>query len=127
MEEGGGPGQDPDMLGDGAGLHAEEDQRAGACLGGRHLDHHAPRALGQHLAQAGLAPVPAVGRDRERLGADDLAPDAPRQPEAIAADTAQAGLIMIRRSEPGPRNGDDVLGISGVHSTDPSCPPSFVA
>jgi hypothetical protein len=29
VEEGAGTGQDPDMLGDGAGLHAEQDQRAG--------------------------------------------------------------------------------------------------
>ncbi len=127
VEEGVGTGQDPDMLGDGAGLHAEEDQRAGTGLGGRHLDHHAPRALGQNLARPGLAPVAAVGRDRERLGADDLAPDAPRQPEAVAADAAQAGLVVVRRAEPGARDGDDARGIGGGHSTRPSCPPSLVA
>jgi hypothetical protein len=33
VEEGVGTGQDPDMLGDGAGHHAEEDQRAGRPVG----------------------------------------------------------------------------------------------
>ena len=56
MQKGVGAGEDPDMLGDGAGLHAEEDQRAGTGLYGRHLDHHAPRAIDQHLARSGLAP-----------------------------------------------------------------------
>src|SRR5690606_9638845 len=95
VEEGVGSGQDSDMLGDGAGLHAEEDQRARTRLGGRHLDHHGARALGQQLARTRLAPVAAVRRDRERLWPDEFPPDAPRESEAVATHTAQAGLIMI--------------------------------
>lgn len=100
VEEGAGAREDPDMLGDRAGLHAEEDQRTGSGVGGRHLDHHASRAVGQHLARASLAPVAAVGRDRERLGADDLAPDAAGEAKAVTADAAQARLVVIRRAEP---------------------------
>ncbi len=115
------------MLGDGAGLHAEEDQRAGFGRRGVHFDHHAPYAFGQHLARADLAPVPTVGRDRERLGANHLAPDATGEAEAVAAHAAQAGLVVIGRAEPGPRRRDHPLRIGGSHSTLPSCPPSFVA
>ena len=100
MEEAVGAGQNPDMLGDGAGPHAEEDQRAGTGIGRRDLGHNAPRALGEDLARTGLAPVAAVGRDRERLWPDDLAPDAPGKPEAVTADAPQARLIVIRRAEP---------------------------
>ena len=53
--------------------------------------------------------------------------DPARQPEAVAADAAEAGLIVIRRAEPGSRDGDDALGVGGRHSTLPSCPPSVVA
>ena len=59
-----------------------------------------PRALGQNLARTGLAPVAAVGRDWQRLRADDLAPDAPGKPEAVTADAPQARLVVIRRAEP---------------------------
>src|SRR6056297_3018032 len=40
VEEAVGPGQDPDMLGDGARHHAEQHQRARTGLGARNLDHH---------------------------------------------------------------------------------------
>ena len=86
MEEGVGAGQNADMLGDGAGHHAEQDQRAGWGIGGCDLRHHPPRAFGQHLARAAFAPVPAVRRDWERFGPDDIAPDAARQTKAIASD-----------------------------------------
>jgi hypothetical protein len=127
MEEGVGPGEDPDMLGDRAGLHAKEHQRSGNGRRRFHLDHHTSRAVGENLARARLAPVPAVGRDPERLGADDLAPDAPGETEAVAANATQARLVVVRCAEPGSRNGDDAGGIGGGHNTDPSCPPSFVA
>ena len=41
VEEGVGPGQDPDMLGDRAGHHPEEDQRAGTGRRRFYFDHHA--------------------------------------------------------------------------------------
>jgi hypothetical protein len=115
------------MLGDGARCHAEQDQRAGPGLGGGDFRHHLARTLGQHLARAGLAPVPAVGRDGKRLVADNLAPDAARQAKAIAADPAQAGLIVVGRAEPAAGGGDDQGGISAIHSTFPSWPPSWLA
>src|SRR5690606_6687115 len=77
-------------------------------------------------AWACFAKIPAVGRDRERLRTDDLAPDPASESKAVAADALQAGLVVVRRAEPAARNGNDGLGI-GAQSTDPSCPPSFVA
>ena len=104
-------------------------------------------AFRQNLARARLAPIAAVGRDRERLWPHHLAPDAPGEAEAVTAHAPKAGLIVIRRAEPGARNGDDAGGIGGgsrasrcdalppvvscgnnvSHSTDPSWPPSLVA
>src|SRR5690606_15782905 len=81
----------------------------------------------QHLARAGLAPVAAVGRDRERLRTDEFAPDAAGEAEAVAADAAQAGLVVIGRAEPGSRRRDHPVRIGRDHSTLPSCPPSLVA
>lgn len=115
------------MFGDGARFHPKEDQRAGTGIGRSDLGHHVARAFGQHLARARLAPVAAVGRDRERLGADNLAPDAPGEPEAIAADALEARLVVIGRAEPGSGGGDDLAGRSRFHNTAPSWPPSFVA
>ena len=77
------------MLGDGAGAHPEQDQRAGRerrSTGDSSIT--APRRLGEQLARAGLAPVAAVGRDRHRLGPVELAPDPADEPEAVAADAA---------------------------------------
>ena len=71
------------------------------------LEHHRPRRLGQRLARAGLAPVAAVGRDRHRLGAVELAPDPADQPEAVAADAPEARLVVVGRAEPAARGGDD--------------------
>jgi len=119
--------EDPDMLRDGAGLHAKEDQRARNNIRSGDLRHHAPSPIRKNLARAGLAPVAAVGRDRERFRADDLTPDAPGEPKAIASDALETGLVVIRRAEPGPRDGYDVLRIYGLQSTAPSCPPSLVA
>jgi hypothetical protein len=107
--------------------HAEQDQCAGRGIDGCDFRHHAARALGQYLARAALAPVPAVGRDRERFGPHNLAPDATGQAEAVAADALQAGLVVVRGAEPGPGDGDHHSGIVGRHSTAPSCPPSLVA
>ncbi len=87
----------------------------------------AARPIGQHLARPGLAPVPAVGRDRERLGPDHLAPDTAREAEAVAADPAQAGLVVIGRAEPGPRNGDDKGGISEARSQHRPLVPAVLA
>ena len=119
------------MLGDGARLHAEEDQRAGTGLCRFHLDHHSTRAFGQNLAWPCLAPVPAVGWDWERLGAHHFAPDAACETEAVAAHAPKAGLIVIRRAEPGSRDGYDARGVGQCeglcHSTPPSWPPSLVA
>ena len=119
------------MLGDIARRHAEQDQRAGTSVSRCDFRHHALRALCQHFARAGFAPVAAVGWDGERLGANDLTPDPACQPEAVAANAAKAGLIVIWGPEPGPRDGDDTRGVGAgsnvVHSTPPSCPPSFVA
>ncbi len=134
------------MFGDGAGHHPEEQKRSGCDLRRRDLDHHGPRAIYQNFARGDLAPVPGIRRDRERFGADNLAPDAAGKAEAIAADALEARLVVVRRAEPGPRYGDDALGIRAgshasqcdalppvvsvgnvVHSTPPLCPPSFVA
>ena len=73
----------------------------------RDLQHHLPRRLGERLAGAGLAPVAAVGRQRQRLGPIELAPDAAHQPEAVAADAPDARLVVVRRAEPAARGGDD--------------------
>jgi len=118
---------DPDMLGDGARPHAEENQPPRTDFRDGNLRHHPSRALCQNFARASLAPVPAVGRDRERLGAHHLAPDPARQPEAVAADAPETGLIVVRRAKPTAGCGDDALGIGGLQSTAPSCPPSLVA
>jgi len=64
----------------------------------------------QSLARTGLTPIPAIGRDWERFGADHLTPDAARQTEAVAANAPEARLVMIRRAEPGSRNGDHPFG-----------------
>ena len=90
-----GGGQDADMLGDGARCHPEQNKCARPGLEGRDFRHHLARALGQHLAGAGLTPIPTVGRDREGLVADNLAPDTARQSKAVAADTTQAGLAEV--------------------------------
>ena len=110
---------DAAVLGDGAGAHPEQDQRAGREVGHRDLEHHAARRLGERLARAGLAPVAAVGRQRQRLGAVELAPDAAHQPEAVAADALDARLVVVGRAEPAARGGDDAAGIGGDHSTSP--------
>jgi hypothetical protein len=81
----------------------------------------------QHLARPGLAPIPAIGRDREWLIADHVPPHPACEAKAIAADPAQAGLIVIGRAEPCPRCGDNEGGIGGYHSTFPSWPPSWLA
>src|SRR5690606_6052695 len=44
-----------------------------------------------------------------------------------SASTTSVESASAFRSEPGARNGDDAGGIGGGQSTDPSCPPSFVA
>ena len=75
MDESVRPGQDAHMLRDGARGHAEQDQRAGTGRRWFHFDHHAARAVRQHLARAGLASIAAIGRDRERLGSHHVAPD----------------------------------------------------
>ena len=54
-----------------------------------------------------------------RLGAHHLAPDPTREAEAIAADTAQAGLIVVGRAKPAPRGGNHGVGIGRDHSTTP--------
>ena len=59
-------------------------------------------------------PIPAYSRDWGET-------------EAVAADAAQARLVVIRRSEPGARHGDDPVWVGRRHSTPPSWPPSFVA
>ena len=99
------------MLGDGSRAHAEQDQSAGTGFGRGDFQHYPARTVGQHLAGPGLpcrallafnrstgaidpfgtgyqAPITTIGRDREWLGADDLAPDTTGQPEAVAADAA---------------------------------------
>ena len=100
--------------------HPEQDQRAGRELGRRPLEHHRPGRLGERLARAGLAPVAAVGRDRHRLGSVELAPDPADQAEAVAADAADARLVVVGRAEPDARRGDDPLRIGGSHSTSPA-------
>ena len=105
-------GQDPDMLGDGARrssapTHPEQDQRAGAGLCGSDFWHHLARAFCQNFSWAGFAPIPAIGWDRERLVAYHLAPNPAREAKTIAADPAQAGLIVIGRAEPASRCGND--------------------
>ena len=124
MDEAVGCGQDPDVFGDGARHHAEQDQRAGWGIGGCDLRHHRSRAFGQNLTRAALAPVPTVGRDRERFRPHHLAPDATGQTEAVTTDALDAGLVVVGRAKPGPRDGDDRVGIGSGHSTAPSCPPS---
>jgi hypothetical protein len=98
LEEGDGAGEYPDMLGDSARHHPEEDQCTGRRIGCCDLRHHRPRPVGQHLARADLAPIAAVRRDRERLPPDDLAPDAASEAKAIAAHPAQAGLQTPARA-----------------------------
>lgn len=93
-------GQDPDVLGDGARCHPEQDQSAGAGISRADFRHHLARAVSQNLAGSGFTPIPAVGRDQKWFIPNNFAPDAARQPETITADAAQAGLIMVRRAEP---------------------------
>lgn len=50
VEKSVGPGEHPDMFGDRARLHAEENQRAGTGLGRYDPRLYTPRAFGQHLA-----------------------------------------------------------------------------
>ena len=69
----------------------------------------------------------ACSRTAETARADDFAPDAPAQPEAVAADAAYARLVVVGRAEPGAHNGDDAGGIGGGQSTDDLCPPFLVA
>ena len=118
VDEGAGRGQDPDMLGDGPAASCGSDKRAGPSVGGRDLGHHAARALNQHFARAGLAPVAAVGGSGTAGG---------RRPRARSHGPArgsrsphlEAGLVVMRRAEPAPRRGDDALGavhLTGVHS-----------
>ena len=114
VEEAVGAGHDSDMLRDGARPHAEEDQRAGTGLARSDLRHHPASTVGQNFARTGVAPVPTVGRIGKRLGADDLAPDATRKPEAIAAEAEEAGLVVVGRAEPGP---DDDIFDCLVHSS----------
>ncbi len=109
VEEDVGAGEDPNMLGNGSGLHAKEDQRARTGVSRCDFRHHMPRALCQNFARAGLAPIPAIWRNRERLWPDDLAPDAARQPKTVAANAPKAGLVVIRRAQPGPRYLDNAL------------------
>jgi hypothetical protein len=119
VEEGVGPVRMPTCLAMARGIMRNRISAPGpASARAAFRHHHGARALGQHLARAGLAPVPAVGRDRERLGPDHLAPDAAREAEAVAADAAQAGLIVVGRAEPGPRaamTGPDRIGASSQH------------
>ena len=86
-----------------------------------------PRAFGQHFSRSGFAPIPAIGWDREWLVADHLAPDATREAEAITTDATQAGLIMVGRAKPTAGGGDNQDGISAIHRTFPSWPPSWLA
>jgi hypothetical protein len=44
-----------------------------------------------------------------RLVADDRAPNAAHEAEAIATDTSQRGLMTIGRADPAPRFRDDVV------------------
>ena len=120
--------QDADMLGNGAWLHAKQEQRAGWGISHWHFDHHPARALSQYLARTALAPVTAIGWDRKGLRPHHLAPDAARQPEAVAADPAQACLVVVGRAAPAARRRDDDgrIGTSALvrcdritHSTPP--------
>ena len=97
MDETVGGGQDPDMLGDGAGCHPEEDERTRPGLGRGDFRHHLARAFSQNLARPSLAPIPAVGRDREWLIPDDFAPDAAREADTqplVRCNTRLAILVI---------------------------------
>ena len=50
VDEAVGRGDDAAVLGDGAGAHPEQEQRAGHELGRRPLEHHRPGRLGERLA-----------------------------------------------------------------------------
>lgn len=117
VEEGVGLGEDPDMLGDGAGHHPEQDQRTGWGIGRGDFRHHRPRSFGHHLARAGSRPNPGCRAGSETARPHHLAPDTARETKAIAADPAQTGLVVIGRAQPGPRDGDDASRIGGLHST----------
>ena len=54
----------------------------------------------QRLLAARLRPVGRVGRHAFRLVADERAPDAAHEAEAIAADALQRRLMPIRRADP---------------------------
>ena len=107
------------MLGNSARGHAKQHQRAGADVGDGYFDHHAACAVSQHFSRSGLAPISAIGRDRLRLCPHYVAPDAARETKAIAADTAQTGLIVIGRAKPAPGGGNHGVGIGKDHSTTP--------
>ena len=86
--------------------------------------------LTQELKAAATAQVDAASKStalKQTLDQLVAATDAAREAEAIAADTAQAGLVVVGRAEPGSGSGDDTGGIGGLHSTAPSWPPSLVA
>jgi hypothetical protein len=118
MDEAVGLRDDAAVLGDGARAHPKEQQRAGHDVD--HFDHHPPRRLGERLARACLAPVAAVGRDRHRLGPVELAPDPAHEAEAVAADAADARLVVVGRAEPAARRGDHLLGVCRSHITSPA-------
>ena len=60
-----------------------------------------------------FGPVARVGGERLRLGAVELAPDAADEADAVGADAADAGLVVVGRAEPGAGEGDDV----GAHGS----------
>ena len=91
----------------------------GADLRQGYLDHHGPRAISQNLADTRLAPVAAVRRDRLPFGPNQVAPDPARKAKAIAADAAQARLIMVRRAQPCACGCNYIVGIREDHSTIP--------
>ncbi len=62
----------------------------------------------QCLGAQRFGPIGRICGRRLRLVADDVAPDAAHEPEAVAADMDERGLMDLRRATPAPRRRDNI-------------------
>ena len=86
---------DPDMFGDGVRPHAKQNEVARSSIRGFNLAHHASGTVCEHFMRPGFTPVPAVRRNRKRLGSYKFAPESSHQSKAVASDPAKACLLMV--------------------------------
>src|SRR4051794_12348577 len=89
---------------------AEEQHVTGLEDAALNLDEMPPRGLDERVVAARLGPVRRVRRRRRPLLAYDGAPNPAQQPETVATDALERGLMMVGRADPAPRLCDDALG-----------------